>query len=627
MEEKKFSERSIWKDAQAMLEKADKEGVQTVWDRRELQNPGCTFCQGGTSCHICSMGPCRVIEGKVGKWQYGVCGADVHTIVARNFGRFVAAGSASHSDHGRDLVETLSEVLSGQAPGYSIRDEGKLRALAAELEIEGAQDRPLYDVAADLVDEFYDNFSSRRKEVSFVKRVPEQRRAIWKKYGMTPRGIDREITEMMHRTHMGVDNDYASLLLHAARTCLGDGWGGSMIGTEISDVLFGTPEPRMSKVNLGVLKEDHVNVLVHGHNPVVSEMVLAASRDEDLLKEAVSAGAKGINVVGLCCTGNELLMRQGIPLAGNHLMTELVIVTGAADAVVVDYQCIMPSLARIAQCYHTAFFTTSSKGRFPEATHVPVEPGNAREQCRLIVRSAVQAYTKRDPRRVLIPDKPVEMMSGFSVEAITKALGGSLQPLLDAIVSGHIKGIVGVVGCNNPKIKHDSANVALLEALIRRDILVVVTGCVTSAAAKAGLLVPAAAREKAGADLAAVCESLGVPPVLHMGSCVDNSRIIHFAALAAKALGVDISDLPVCASSPEWYSEKAAAIGLYAVTSGIPTHLGHPPMILGSSKVTQLAVSGLQDLVGAHFLVEGDMEKAADQLEGIILERREKLGI
>ncbi len=626
MGNEKYSERSIWKEAQVMMEKAEREGVQTVWDRRELQTPTCTFCEGGTSCHICSMGPCRVMEGKVGKWQYGVCGADAHTIVARNFGRFVAGGSASHSDHGRDLVETLEEVLLGEAPGYSIKDEGKLRALAAELDIEGAYDRPLNDVASDLVDECYDNYSSRRKEISFLKRVPEQRRAIWAALGITPRGVDREITEMMHRTHMGVDNDYASLLLHAARTSLGDGWGGSMIGTELSDVLFGTPEPCVSKANLGVLKEDHVNVLVHGHNPVVSEMILAAARDDDLVKEAVAAGAKGINIAGLCCTGNELLMRQGVPLAGNHLMTELVIVTGAADAVVVDYQCIMPSLARIAQCYHTAFFTTSTKGRFPEAIHVPVDASNAREKCRDIVKAAIQAYTKRDPNRVLIPSEPVEMMSGFSVEAITNALGGSLQPLLDVIVAGNIKGIVGVVGCNNPKIKHDSASVALIETLIKRDILVVVTGCVTTAAAKACLMMPAS-KEKAGAGLAAVCEALGIPPVLHMGSCVDNSRIIHFVALVANALGVDMSAVPVCASAPEWYSEKAAAIGLYAVMSGIPTHLGHPPMILGSSKVTNLAVSGLQDLVGAHFLVEGDMEKAADQLEAIILERREKLGI
>ena len=623
---KTIRNRSIWDDAHAMLEKAKAEGISTVWDRAAEQTPSCKFCELGTTCRNCIMGPCRIANRKDGKMRLGVCGADADVIVARNFGRFIAGGAAGHSDHGRDLIETLEAVAEGKAPGYTIRDVAKLRRIAAELGVADAATRPAHDVAADLVTICYNDFGSRRNALAFLARAPQVRRDLWQRLGMTPRGVDREIAEMMHRTHMGCDNDHTSLLVHAARTALADGWGGSMIGTELSDILFGTPRPRQSTVNLGVLRKDAVNILVHGHNPVVSEMILAATREPAVRQAAQDAGAADINVAGLCCTGNELLMRQGIPMAGNHLMTELAIVTGAADAIVADYQCIMPSLVQIAACYHTRFVTTSPKGRFTGATHVEVHPHNAQERCREIVMLAIDAYTRRDPARVDIPSQPVSIMSGFSNEAILEALGGTPKPLIDAVVAGQIRGFVGIVGCNNPKIRQDSANVTLTRELIRRDIMVLATGCVTTAAGKAGLLVPEAASQ-AGAGLAAVCRSLGVPPVLHMGSCVDNSRILQLCALLATTLGVDISDLPVGASSPEWYSEKAAAIAMYAVASGIPTHLGLPPNILGSENVTAMALHGLQDVVGAAFMVEPDPVKAADMLEAHIVARRARLGL
>lgn len=620
------NERTLWEDARQMLRKAEAENIPTAWDRMREQTPHCKFCELGTTCRNCVMGPCRIANRKDGKMRYGVCGADADVIVARNFGRFIAGGAAGHSDHGRDLIETLEAVVEGHAPGYTIRDEAKLRRIAGELGVADADTRPTLDVARDLVDVCYADFGSRRTELAFLKRAPKVRRELWERLGMTPRGIDREIAEMMHRTHMGCDNDPASLLTHAARTALADGWGGSMIGTELSDILFGTPMPRQSTVNLGVLREDAVNILVHGHNPVVSEMILAAAREPAMQQAARDAGAAALNVAGLCCTGNELLMRQGIPMAGNHLMTELAIVTGAADAIVADYQCIMPSLVRIAACYHTRFVTTSPKGRFTGATHIEVHPHNAQEKCREIVQLAIEAFTKRDPARVSIPVQPVPITTGFSNEAILAALGGTPAPLLDAVKAGQIRGFVGIVGCNNPKIMQDSGNVGLAKELIRRDIMVLATGCVTTAAGKAGLLMPEAA-DMAGPGLSAVCKALGVPPVLHMGSCVDNSRILQLCGLLADELGVDISDLPVGASSPEWYSEKAAAIGLYAVASGIPTHLGLPPNILGSDVVTGLAVDGMNGLVGAAFMVEADPVKAADLLEAHIVDRRRKLGL
>ncbi|MFW5838298.1 MAG: carbon monoxide dehydrogenase, partial [Desulfovibrionaceae bacterium] len=333
-------ELSIWPDAHQMIKKARREGVETVWDRLEEQTPSCKFCETGLTCQKCVMGPCRITPDKE-KRHRGVCGADADVTVARNFGRFVAGGAAAHSDHGRDLVETLLAIGRGETSNYEVRDPDKLRRIAQEigLDVDGKNDQA---VAFDLAEAFIEDFSFRTETVSFVERVPQKRQDIWKKLGVTPRGVDRDVVEMMHRTHMGVDSDAASLCLHAARVSLTDGWGGSMIATELSDIIFGTPKPSTSTVNLGVLKEKEVNLLVHGHSPIVSEMILAVARDPKMVEKAKAAGAEGINIAGLCCTGNEILMRQGIPMAGNHLMTELALITGAVDLIVVDYQCIMP---------------------------------------------------------------------------------------------------------------------------------------------------------------------------------------------------------------------------------------------------------------------------------------------
>ncbi|PHR27441.1 MAG: carbon-monoxide dehydrogenase catalytic subunit [Desulfotalea sp.] len=619
------AELSIWEDAQKMIEKARRDGVETVWDRFEQQTPSCKFCELGLTCKNCNMGPCRISFKEGGKMKRGVCGADGDVIVARNFGRFVAGGSAGHSDHGRDLIEVLEAIVEGEAPDYTIADTEKLKRISAERGIP-IENRENIDIARDLVDACFSDFGSRRKELGFVGRVPEVRKEIWRKFDVMPRGVDREISEMMHRTHMGCDNDAVSTMLHAARTALADGWGGSMIGTELSDIIFGVPKPVKSTVSLGVLKAKEVNILVHGHNPVVSEMVLAAAQSPDMLALAKEAGAEGINIGGLCCTGNELLGRQGIPMAGNHLMTELAIVTGAVEAVVVDYQCIMPSMVQVAACYHTKFITTADKARFTGATHVSFKPATAGAQAREIVKMAIDAYSLRDQSRVEIPGEPVEIVAGFSNEALLELLGGSLEPLLDAIKDGSIRGVVAIVGCNNPKFQHDSQNVGLAKELIKRDILVLATGCITTAAGKAGLLVPEGMK-MAGPGLKKICSALDIPPVLHFGSCVDNSRVLQLCGMIADALGVDISDLPVWGASPEWYSEKAVAIGMYCVASGIPVQLGTPPQITGSKLVTDLALNGLEDVFGASFMVEPDFKKAAEIMDIRISEKRVALGL
>ena len=619
-----YRDMTITEDGKLMLEKASTDGIETVWDRYRKQLPQCGFCELGLSCRNCAMGPCRIDPFGEGP-QKGVCGADADIIVARNLGRMIAAGAASHSDHGRDLVEVLRKVSEGNAPGYEIRDEEKLKKVAMEYGVE-IENRSMEEIASDLAYAMEEDYGTRKKALTLLNRAPEKRRSLWEKVGITPRGIDRETSEMMHRTHMGVDNDWANLLLHGLRNALSDGWGGSMIATEVSDILFGTPKPTESTVNLGVLKEDEVNIIVHGHNPVVSEMIYQAVNDPELVELSKKKGAKGINLVGLCCTGNELLMRRGIPMAGNHLMTELVIVTGAVEMILVDYQCIMPSLGHIGACYHTKMVSTSDKAKYPEMEHREFHPENAKELARELVKEAVENFTNRNPGKVYIPVEPVRLTSGFSVEAIVEALGGSLEPLINVIKEGKIRGIAGIVGCNNPKIKHDYGHVTLTKKLINNDILVVDTGCAAIANGKAGLKVLEAV-SMAGEGLKAVCSALKIPPVLHVGSCVDNVRILVAVAAIANELGVDMSDLPVAGAAPEWYSEKAVSIGAYMVGSGIFTVLGPMPPVLGSSRVVELLTSGLEGVVGATFAVEPDPEKAASLIIRHIERKRKTLGL
>jgi carbon-monoxide dehydrogenase catalytic subunit len=489
--------------------------------------------------------------------------------------------------------------------------------------VDGKDDQ---DIAAALAWEMMEDFGIRRHKLPMGARAPEARQDIWEKTGTYPRGVDRENVETLHRTHMGVDNDWVNILLHAVRTSLSDGWGGSMIATELSDVLFGVPQPKVSSVNLGVLKTDKVNIILHGHNPMLSEVIVAASLDPELLALAEEKGARGINLAGLCCTGNEVLMRKGIPMAGNHLMQELCIMTGAIELMVVDYQCIMPAVTQTAKCYHTKVISTFDKAKFPGAEHISFDPTHGLEVGRQIVRMAVENYANRVPERVTIPVEPVPMMAGFSVEAIVGALGGTPEPLVNAIKEGHIRGAVGVVGCNNPKIKQDLGHVELTKRLIENDILVVVTGCAAVADGKAGLMMPDAA-DKAGPGLRAVCKALGIPPVLHMGSCVDNTRILVLAAALANYLGVDISALPLAGAAPEWYSEKAVSIGTYVVASGIYTVLGTAPPVFGSPNIVKLLTEGLEGVFGATFAVEPDPSRAAALIRRHIETKRAALGL
>ncbi|MBN1602333.1 MAG: anaerobic carbon-monoxide dehydrogenase catalytic subunit [Chitinispirillaceae bacterium] len=593
-----------------MVEKSHEEGIETVWDRYQKQLPQCNYGMLGICCRNCTMGPCRIDPFGNGP-QTGVCGATADVIVARNLLTQIATGTAAHSDHGRALAILFLNIVNKKAPSFYMSDSKKVLYLAIEMGIP-VENRSIEKIAVTVGTKLLEDFGRQNAHggLHFFNRAPEKRVEIWKRLNLLPRGIDREVVESMHRTHIGVDNDAASLLFQGIRTALADGWAGSMIATELSDVIYGTPTPVKTRVNLGVLKEDMVNIIVHGHELMISEMIVQAANDRRLLGRAEGVGAKGINVCGMCCSGIEILSRHGVPLVGNFLQQEFAIITGAVEAMVVDVQCILPSLVPLSKCYHTQFITTSSIAHFTGAMHLEFKESNAWETASKIVEIAVDNFKRRKREQVCIPQHSMETIGGFSTESIIGAFGGTLTPLVNAIECGQIRGIAGVVGCNNPKIRHDHGHLTLVRELIRNNILVVSTGCNAIACAKDGLLKTDAA-EIAGDGLKSLCREIGIPPVLHMGSCVDNSRILTFIGALAKKLNCDISDLPVAGGAPEWMSQKAVSIATYLVGSGVSTVLGVVPPVLGSANVAELLLNKIEGFVGAKFSVEPDPLKAA----------------
>ncbi|HDM24330.1 carbon-monoxide dehydrogenase catalytic subunit [archaeon] len=615
---------SITPGVAELIEKAERDGVETVWHRFLAQQPQCGFGLLGICCRNCNLGPCRIDPFGYGPTR-GVCGATADTIVARNLIRMIAGGAAAHSDHGREVAHVFHLVAHGKVKGYKITDTEKLIAVAKRYGIPTENRKPK-DIAKDLAEIIFNDFGKQDEEplATTEAYAPESRKRVWIKLGVMPRNIDREIVEIMHRTHIGVDADPLNLLLQGVRAAIADGFGGSLIATELQDIMFGTPKPVKSEANLGVLKEDTVNIIVHGHVPVLSEKIVEAATSKEAQKLAEEAGAKGVTIAGMCCTGNEVLMRRGIPPAGNFLMQELAVATGAVEAMIVDYQCLMPSLPDVAACYHTKIITTMPIAKIPGAVHMEFSPEKADEVAMEIVKTAIENFKNRVPAKMYIPKDKMDLVAGFSLEAIVSALGGTLKPLLKLLRDGTIKGIAGIVGCNNAKVIHNNSHVTITKELIKNDILVVGTGCWAIAAAMHGLLKPEAA-ELAGDGLRKVCESLGIPPCLHMGSCVDCTRILNAISAIAEALNVDTPDLPVVGSAPEWMSEKAVSIGTYFLAHGVFVHLGTIPPVLGSPTVTKILTDDVERYLGGKFYVEPDPVKAARTMIDVIEEKRRKL--
>ena len=616
----------------SLLETAQKVGADTWQQRVKNQTPHCGFGESGTCCRICSMGPCRITK----KAPRGICGCDVHGIVARNYLRFTAGGAATHSDHGREICHTLYQTKEGG--NYTVKDPEKLIRIAKEWGIE-TEGKDIFDLAHEVAEtgllEYGKPFGTQR----FLKRAPEHTQQLWHDAEIEPRAIDREVSQSLHMTHMGCSSLPEALIRQSLRAGLSDGWGGSMMGTEFSDVLFGTPKPVDSTANIGVMEKDNVNIVVHGHDPSLSEMIVYYANDPEMIALAKSVGAKGITISGVCCTANEVAMRHGIPMAGNFLSQENVVVTGACEAIVVDVQCIFPALGPLSKCFHTKFITTSPICRMPDSEFIQFSAENAGDNAKAIVKMAIENFKNRKPELVNIPNQVQKTRVGYSVEAIIKVLDGvansqvdefgTTKPLLECVTSGVLRGAVAMVGCNNPKVRPDTAHIELMKKLLENDIIVIVSGCSAQAAAKAGLMDPVQAKEYCGAGLKRVCELANIPPVLHMGSCVDISRMLILAAELAKDSGLKISQLPVVGCAPEWMSEKAVSIGNYVVATGLDTFLGVDPYVKGSSEMVNWLTGedGINKWVEAKYTVEHDIEKLGDLMIARIEEKRAALGI
>ncbi len=629
--------RSIDVASQAMLVEAEKAGLEVAWDRYQAQLPLCGFGELGTCCRNCMQGPCRIDPFGEGP-QLGACGATADTIVARNLGRAIAGGTAAHSGHAKHLAHTLLKAARGEAPDYGVKDEAKLMAVAARLGLD-TEGQGISDVAEALAEAALAEFSEKETPLAWAATTVTQGRVnTFLKHGVVPTGIDSAISEIMHRTSYGVDADPVNLLLAGVKCALAD-YAGCHLATDLADILFGTPQPAVTQANLGVLKKDAVNVALHGHNPVLSDMIVQVAAE--MQDEAKAAGAtEGLNLVGICCTGNEVLMRHGIPPATHSVSQELAILTGALDAMVVDYQCVMPALSDVAGCYHTELITTMPIAKVPGATHVEFDEKTARQSAQDIIHRAIAAYGKRNGAGVNIPPYTSPTVAGFSTEAIVGALSkvdaeDPLKPLIDNIVNGNILGVCLFAGCNNVKVPQDSAFVAMAKELAAQNVLLLATGCGAGAFARHGLLTPDATNEVAGDGLKAVLTAVGqaagldgpLPLILHMGSCVDNSRPVDVAVAIANKLGVDVDKLPVVASAPEATTEKAISIGTWAVAAGLPTHVGVVPPVLGSATVAKVLTETAKDLFGGYFIVETDPATAASKLVEAIKERRAGLGL
>ncbi|MCL2110954.1 MAG: anaerobic carbon-monoxide dehydrogenase catalytic subunit [Clostridiales bacterium] len=621
-------------DMKKLKEIADSLNVDTFEGRAASQQPQCKFGSDGVCCTICGMGPCRITP----KAPYGICGADEHAIAGRNFLRMAAAGSAAHSDHAREILHVLHET-SPEGP-YQIKDEAKLIRLAAEWGVK-TEGRDIYEVAHEVAEigllEFGKPFGTLRN----LNRATKERQEVWEKQGIAPRAIDREISTALHMSTIGNTTDPLELVRQAMRVGMADGWGGSMLGTDFTDIIFGTPQARGTSGNLGVLEEDQVNIIVHGHNPCFSEMIVLAADSKEMQDYAKSKGAQGINISGICCTANEVTMRHGVKIVGGFLQQEHAILTGAVEMMCVDVQCVFPSIARIKDCFHTKFVTSSPICRIPGSVYVELsgeDTETAYKKAIELVKDAIDNYQNRDQSKVWIPENKQDAVVGYSTEQIISSLDGvtnsfvasdptgTYKPALDAIRAGVIRGAVAMVGCNNPKARMDHNHTEIMKGLLANDILIVGSGCASQAAIKSGFM-DFDAKEICGEGMKRVCNLVGIPPILHMGACVDISRMMLLVTDMASEWGVNTTDLPVVGCAAEWMSEKAVAIANYVISTGLDVFLGINPPIMGSSKMLEITTEGMRDISGAGFTYNTDPHELVRLMVETIEAKRKALGI
>jgi len=629
--------RTIDPAALAVIDKNTENGqVETAYERYVKMQPQCNFGRTGVCCRICLQGPCRITK----KSSKGVCGAHGYTIVARNLIRAISGGTGAHADHSRHMLYALMEVLEGKAPDYSVEDSEKLKRVAGKLglEVDGKEDNELLEAVLQQAISDFSKVTTEPCKWLETNVVPE-RMEVFDKCNIQPRSVHTTIAETMGATHMGVDADPVNLIFQGLKTSLCD-YICMHIGTDLSDILFGTPKPVYTEANFGVIDPEMVNIAVHGHNPLLSEMIVRVSRE--MKEEAEAAGAKGVKCMGICCTGNEVLMRQGVPVLTNFLSQELPMMTGALDAMVVDVQCIMPGVKAVSECSNTRIVTTMAHSKIPGSYHVDFSEEHAVEKAKEVVRLAIEAYNERKDVEVDIPEVTNKVTAGFSLEAMEDILGAvnadePIKVITDAVDSGQLRGVALFAGCNNLRVPHDNSQITIMKELAKNNVLMVATGCAAGSAAKLGLLNAEAVEKYAGDGLKEFLNTLNeankdklkekLPLIFHMGSCVDNTRAYDLTTALARQWNVDVPKVPFVASAPEAMSEKAVSIGSWCVTLGVPTHVGVVPEVTGSALVDGIALQIAEDVYGGYFMWEEDPEKASEKILAALDERAWKLKI
>ncbi|MHB1357531.1 MAG: anaerobic carbon-monoxide dehydrogenase catalytic subunit [Anaerolineae bacterium] len=612
----------------SMYQVTRQDNMETIYERFAKQQPQCAFGTLGVCCTLCTDGPCQITR----KASRGVCGATADLIVTRNLLLKCAQGVAANVYHARNVARTLKAVGEGKAD-YVIRDEAKLRNLASKVGID--MNLPTNEVARQLGTFYIDQINSNDyDELTLVHAfAPKKRLEVWQKLGIVPGGPNSEVATGLSKVMTNVNNDVVDLLLHCLRLGIANEYAGLMGITSLQEVLTGTASPNEGPVDIGILDPQAVNVLMHGHQPLLAVKVLELARDPQIQAQARRAGAaNGLKVYGALCEGQQLFNLAAqykdvfFGQIGNWIQQELILATGAVDVMAFDYNCVMPTISEeFAPKYHTKLVSTDKVIRQAGVERLEFEPDKAAEIAASILQYGIEAFGKRGA--VSIPPLKHKAVAGFTTESVVNALGGSVQPLVDAIVNGQVRGVAAIVGCTTVREFQSGKHITTLaQELIKRDILVLGAGCCSSAMQNAGLMSSDAA-QLAGSGLASVCAALGTPPCLSYGSCTDIGKIIGTAVAIAENLGVDVSDLPVVASAPEYMEQKAVADAFTAVAFGLALHLSPAPPVLGSPLVTRILTQDVEALVGGRVFVELDPVAAADAIEAHIVKKRQALGL
>jgi carbon-monoxide dehydrogenase catalytic subunit len=624
-----------------LLQRLEELGAETLFDRYEQQKPQCTFGLTGRCCRMCQWGPCRI--GR--RAERGICGKDQNAMVIGNVLRALVAGLSAHGRHAHEAMFSVLAAAEGRAH-LAIKGEERVLDLARRFQVP-ADGRPIADVAREVTRILLEDLG--RLDAAPLRTLeafaPPERQETWSGLGILPRSASYEVMEALHMTTLGGCTDWTALAAQELRAALAYCYSTLFGSSFATEMLFGLPQQRITTVNYGILKADHVNVLMHGHSPVMVEVILEKLRSREIEQLARAAGAEGIVVGGLCCSGEELLARHGVSTVTNIGGQELVLGTGAVDAVVVDMQCVIPGAKILADCFGTQIITTSRSNRIPGALHVPFDPEQPEQlhaDAERVARAAVEAFGRRDRSKMHIPQVTTAAQVGWSYENILETLGGA-ERIVELLREGKLKGIATIVGCNTPKVPYEHNHVTLARELIRADVLLLTTGCCAHALLNDGLCGPGA-DDRAGPGLARLCRELGIPPVLAVGGCVDNTRTLRLFAEISRAAGVAVKDLPFMFIGPEPGNEKTVGQGLTFLVHGVSNLVGFPGPIppaiprpkpgepgeleRGSNDVVDFlaGAGGVLKLVGAKIYTEPEPRLGAQLVRMHLRRKRLALG-